>query len=136
MVVEHHSGSSTDSSSASDVPISKKRKFVNFKTRTSPNGLFSVIRNLTQSQKEAVEDVGFGSLLSLGISKCPYDLCKHVCKSFDVQKRSIVLPNGDEIQIDEDLVHDVLHIPKGKTDVVESIGQDSADPDYQAYLLR
>ena len=133
---EHHPLPTSDSAPDSDTSSpSKRRKTVNFKTRTSHSDLFTLIRNLTAEQKEAVKSIGFGSLLSLDISKCPTYLSINVIKNFDVVKRSIVLPNGEEILIDEDLIHSVLNIPKGEMDVVESIGQDPKESAYQDFLL-
>ncbi|XP_047320875.1 B3 domain-containing protein REM20-like [Impatiens glandulifera] len=57
--------------------VKKRRKTrepdVDFKTRTSPLGLHYLVKNLFEEQKDVVRDIGFGSLLSLDISKCPME---------------------------------------------------------------
>ena len=60
---------------------------VGFKTRCRPFHLQMLIANLSDEQKQAVKDIGFGGLLHLKLKKMPTKMLPWLVCSFDASSR-------------------------------------------------
>ncbi|KAL8200043.1 hypothetical protein R6Q57_011382 [Mikania cordata] len=81
------------------------------KNRCSPTQLTKVVKSLTSRQKEIIERLGFGKLLSLQLDGIPQKLGHFVEQNFNEVKMEICLENG-VIKIDVEAIHKLLGIPK------------------------
>ncbi|KAD4584565.1 hypothetical protein E3N88_22166 [Mikania micrantha] len=81
------------------------------KNRCSPTQLTRVVKSLTSRQKEIVERLGFGKLLSLQLDGIPQKLGHFVVQNFNEVRMEICLENG-VIKIDVEAIHRLLGIPK------------------------
>lgn len=101
----------------------KKRPFIEFTNNTlhlrcDPGNLLAATRNLSDEQKKAVTEMGFGSLISLDISKIPSRLSLWLLQNYNEDKNEINIGN-DIIKITPSLVHECLGIPMGDIEVLE-----------------
>ncbi|KAL8216592.1 hypothetical protein R6Q57_023429 [Mikania cordata] len=81
------------------------------KNRSSPTQLTKVVKSLTSRQKEIIECLGFGKLLSLQLDGIPQKLGHFVVQNFNEVKMEIFLEN-EVIKIDVEAIHRLLGIPK------------------------
>ncbi|GFQ01367.1 hypothetical protein PHJA_002280600 [Phtheirospermum japonicum] len=81
-------------------------------TRMSPKKL------LSQNQRQAVKDIGFGSLLEIRINECDGKLCRYLVDNFDVCRCGLDFGKEEIILIEEDVLC-TLDFPKGGLAVVE-----------------
>lgn len=75
-----------------------------------------MISNLSDEQKQWVNDTGFGSLLNFNLQKLPLRLAYNIFKSFDAASRSLNIASGIIPITDRD-IHDVLGLPAGPTPI-------------------
>lgn len=97
-------------------------------------GLCKLVKHLSEEQKEAVRSIGFGALLTLGISQCPTEFSHGIVKMFNPSRRSIILTSGKEIHIEEEDVQAVLDLPRGPFEIEECIGGESGESKYNDFL--
>ncbi|XP_056693964.1 uncharacterized protein [Spinacia oleracea] len=100
------------------IPI--KKELPKLLTRMSPNSIAQLNKTISASQRSAIENVGFGDLLSLKISKLPLHLGLFLVESFDANTCCLRI-HGNEFFITEKDVHEVLGLPLG----VEEINLDN-----------
>ncbi|XP_057793089.1 uncharacterized protein LOC131009695 [Salvia miltiorrhiza] len=103
------------------------------RTRTSPASLFKKISLMNEAQKQAVRDMGFGSVLQLGVRKLPGKLAFWVVEHFDCKSCSIVVGGNQGIRVDEDDVYRVYGFPKGKKEI-EIFKRKHRSPLYDEWL--
>ena len=94
-----------------DIKIDPNDK-VSLRTRMSLSKFFDVVSILNKEQKKAVKEMGLGSLLRVAINGIPGKLSRFVVNSFEPKDMKMHLPLGT-IDVTEDLVHDILGVPKG-----------------------
>ena len=125
-----------DSEADSETEIRRARRPNLLNLRTSPKGLFDLVRDLSDGQKQSIRDIGFGSMLSLSVSRCPLELSLYLLKNFQASTSMFTLSSGERLSIDEEDVHCVLNLPRGEVEIVESIGknEDSEPPEYVELL--
>ena len=117
--------------------IRRERRPLCLNIRTSPNGLFDLVRELSDQQKQAVKEIGFGSLLSLSVSKCPTRLSLYLLKNFRTSNSVITLSNAEKLCIDEEDIYCVLNLPRGPVPIVESLGKyEESEPREYMKILR
>ncbi|XP_057805786.1 uncharacterized protein LOC131020534 [Salvia miltiorrhiza] len=103
------------------------------RTRTSPASLFKKISLMNEAKKQAVRDMGFGSVLQLGVRKLPGKLAFWVVEHFDCKSCSIVVGGNQGIRVDEDDVYRVYGFPKGKKEI-EIFERKHRSPLYDEWL--
>ena len=74
---------------------------------------------MSEEQRKAVTEIGFGSLLGLSLSECHGQLSRYLVESFDYCKTTIVLKNNEKVNITEDDIFAMYNIPRKKLPVVE-----------------
>lgn len=80
--------------------------------------------------------IGVGALLFLGISKCPTNIGRYLCQSFNYKTRSFVLEDGTFVPIDEEDVEPVLDLPHVKEEIIEAITGGKGVPlEYPPFVL-
>lgn len=95
-------------------------------TRMSPKQLFDLIPQLTEEQRQAVKDIGFGGLLDLKISECPAKLCQYLIENLNVYRCAICLDN-QELPLTEEDVQNVFDFPRGQKQVIEGQKESACD---------
>lgn len=88
------------------------------KTRSSPKSLKDALKDLSMEKKEAVRQMGFGSILELQIETIPAKVAFWVVQHFCSKTCTIKLNRGKEIKITEELVHKVTGFPRGNKEIV------------------
>ncbi|KAK9934969.1 hypothetical protein M0R45_022088 [Rubus argutus] len=68
-------------------------------TSCQPLDFCITVDNFTAVQKEAVRDMGFGSLLAIGYRKIRRSLCCYMVQHFDPEKPSVEM-HGKKLEID------------------------------------
>ncbi|XP_076946320.1 uncharacterized protein LOC143617738 [Bidens hawaiensis] len=97
----------------------KPRKQANLVTRCSPGRLVNVMKRFTPEQKEAVKDIGFGSLLDLKCRTLRRSLCLWLLERFNTIRRSLEIC-GKRIPLSPRDVELVMGLPATGRDVVNS----------------
>ncbi|KAL3625390.1 hypothetical protein CASFOL_030844 [Castilleja foliolosa] len=108
------------------------------RVRTSPSPIFGLIDYLTDEQKEAVREIGFGGLLKLTLKENQLDLICFLLNSFDFSRCSLDMCGG-ELVIREQDVLSVFDLPQGKGVVTEMSllkGNEKFDKFVQDYRSR
>ncbi|KAL3646802.1 hypothetical protein CASFOL_009346 [Castilleja foliolosa] len=85
----------------------------NLRVRTSPSPIYGLIDYLTDEQKEAVREIGFGGLLKLTLRENQMDLICFLLNVFDFSGCSLDMRRG-ELVIGEEDVLSVFDLPQGK----------------------
>ncbi|XP_057784967.1 uncharacterized protein LOC131002508 [Salvia miltiorrhiza] len=88
-------------------------KFPSLNTRTTPSSLFDELPKLNDAQRQAIQDIGFGSVLSLQVKKLPCRLAYWILEHFDENRCELELEGGIRVKITEDDVYRVYGFPKG-----------------------
>ncbi|XP_031094307.1 uncharacterized protein LOC115998789 [Ipomoea triloba] len=116
-----------------DETVEKQQKTWN--TRMSPKIVAEFVQELTAEQKRAVEEIGFGGILHLQLTKSEGPLMKYLIRQFDVYRSAIQLEGGELLLIEEDDVQRTLGIPQGSNVVEEATRFEhlSEDGDSAAY---
>nr|GMC89498.1 uncharacterized protein LOC109179062 [Ipomoea batatas] len=87
-------------------------------SRMSPMDLSKLLPKLTDEQKNAVREIGFGSLLEIKLSNLDRMLTTYLVKNFDVY-RCVLRLEKEEMLLTEDDVESTLGLPKSDIQVVE-----------------
>ncbi|KNA14790.1 hypothetical protein SOVF_104300 [Spinacia oleracea] len=82
----------------------------------SPNSIAQLNKKISASQRSAIENIGFGDLLSLKISKLPLHLGLLLVESFDANSYCLRI-HGNEFFITDKDVHEVLGLPLGGEEI-------------------
>ncbi|KAH6773815.1 hypothetical protein C2S51_012219 [Perilla frutescens var. frutescens] len=91
-----------------------KKDYPNLKHRTSPLELYNSISQLTIAQKQAVRELGFGSILNLQIKDVPPKLSYWVLSHFDPKRSEIILGIDRRVHVAEDDVRLMFGFPRGQ----------------------
>ncbi|KAH6775753.1 hypothetical protein C2S52_013314 [Perilla frutescens var. hirtella] len=91
-----------------------KKDYPNLKHRTSPLELHNSISQLTIAQKQAVRELGFGSILNLQIKDVPPKLSYWVLSHFDPKRSEIILGIDRRVHVAEDDVRLMFGFPRGQ----------------------
>ncbi|CAA0831252.1 Unknown protein [Striga hermonthica] len=86
-------------------------------TRSSPAIFVKVVSGLTDDQKQAVRDMGFGRLLELTITMTPAKMGHWLVENFNHMDRKLKLYGGEKIHVKEDDVYVVLGLPRGTIEI-------------------
>lgn len=81
-----------------DENVGKKQKTWN--TRMSPKIVAEFVQQLNDEQKRAVEEIGFGGILHLQLTKSEGPLMKYLIRQFDVYRSAIRLEWGELLLIE------------------------------------
>ncbi|KAI3516481.1 hypothetical protein L1887_15398 [Cichorium endivia] len=84
-------------------------------SRMTPSRITMAVKTLSDIQKKAVEEMGFGAMLSLKMEYVPGLLNYYILDNYDPQHNMIVLENA-VIEITPELVHKLLGLPIGGLD--------------------
>ena len=63
----------------------------------SPKGLHKLIHKLSEQQRNAVKEIGFGSLLQLKLSECHGQLSRYLVQQYDYCSTTLLLQNKKKI---------------------------------------
>ncbi|KAH9612189.1 hypothetical protein KSS87_007643 [Heliosperma pusillum] len=131
---------STPASSTSEVcePTKKKRNYKErlpvLRTRMSPAGLYHFLHNedspLSEKQIQAIQEMGFGSLLLLQIKKVPGSLAYWLVSNYDPIKGCLL---DGKLPILEEVIYLSLGLPMGPNVVIEASNGDKC-PVYLSVL--
>ncbi|XP_076940624.1 uncharacterized protein LOC143609873 [Bidens hawaiensis] len=97
----------------------KPRKQANLVTRCSPGRLVNVMKRFTPEQREAVKEIGFGSLLDLKCRTLRRSLCLWLLERFNTIRRSLEIC-GKRIPLSPRDVELVMGLPATGREVVNS----------------
>ncbi|CAA0828627.1 Unknown protein [Striga hermonthica] len=86
-------------------------------TRSSSAIFVKAVSGLTDDQKEAVRDMGFGRLLELTITTTPAKMGYWLVDSFNHMDRKLKLYDGEKIHVKEEDVYAALGLPRGTIEV-------------------
>nr|GMD88152.1 uncharacterized protein LOC109155335 [Ipomoea batatas] len=89
------------------------------KIRALPKILTTAVEQLNPAQRQAVKDIGLGSLLDLQITNFPRQMGLWLVENFDPRSCTLKLQNGQTIHITADDVAAVLGLPKGNIDITK-----------------
>lgn len=95
--------------------------------RNPPKNLFQVISQLSNTQKQALREIGFGNLIEYKIKDVPTRLAYWLLDKFDEETCSLDV-NGKRIEITREVVRDVLGVPMGEVHVDARDGTDFRNP--------
>ena len=101
-------------------------------TRCRPFHLHKIIQNLTQAQKEAVKEIGFGGLLHLQVQKNPTKMMPWLVERFDTSSRMFEINDRKAFLLTPLDVYDVFCIPMHgkKVDQCRMRTKEDKDPDF------
>ncbi|XP_056682536.1 uncharacterized protein [Spinacia oleracea] len=102
------------------------------RTRMSPASLYNMIKDLDPNQRKAVEDIGFGSLLTLGFGELYSKLNLFLVQNFEPYGRTLYLQDG-KLNIDVEDVHLTLGLPMGAK-VVKGATSDNDTEEFSVLL--
>lgn len=97
--------------------------FPNLRCRTSPRSLIKACNGMSEDQRNAVRDIGFGHILNLKIKEVPRKMSHWVVNNFDPRSCEIILIENWRIHIEEEDVHRVFGFPMGNV-VIEKTPRD------------
>ncbi|XP_073059459.1 uncharacterized protein [Primulina eburnea] len=97
-----------------------KRGFV---TQCRPQGLYKLIQNFNDQQRDAVRSIGFGGLLHLSITSYPKKMLKWLIKNFNGASRMLKIDNNRSFVVTADDVHDVFLLPRSNGIDVLKLGR-------------
>ncbi|CAA0808963.1 Unknown protein, partial [Striga hermonthica] len=86
-------------------------------TRTSPAIFVKAVSGLSEDQRRAVRDMGFGSLLDLTITATPAKMGYWLIDNFNHIDRKLQLYDGGKIHVKEDDAYRVMGLPRGNIEV-------------------
>nr|GMD82142.1 uncharacterized protein LOC109191529 [Ipomoea batatas] len=89
------------------------------KIRAFPKILTKAVEQLSPAQRQAVKDIGLGSLLDLQITNLPHQMGLWLVENFDPRSCTLQLQNGQTIHITADDVAAVLGLPKGNIEITK-----------------
>ncbi|KAL9992574.1 hypothetical protein Hdeb2414_s1156g00986541 [Helianthus debilis subsp. tardiflorus] len=90
----------------------KKDEFPGIRTRSAPLQFYKCVRALTEQQRAAVREMGFGRMLTFSVDGLPAKLGYFVVDNFNPDKMLICTPAGD-IKVNRKVIHKLLGIPTG-----------------------
>ncbi|CAI9115011.1 OLC1v1015843C1 [Oldenlandia corymbosa var. corymbosa] len=126
-------------------PISSEDSVKKFETRMTPNHLFQLITEINkptdltkepdavdyrQLQRQAIKDMGFGTLLDLKIKIIPTALCNFLASNFQTGARQVPLNGNNVLDIKQEDVVAILDLPCGPKPVQEFKQNDPAITDH------
>ncbi|CAA0828830.1 Unknown protein [Striga hermonthica] len=86
-------------------------------TRTSPAIFVKAVSGLSEDQRRAVRDMGFGSLLDLTITATPTKMGYWLVDNFNHMDRKLQLYDCGKIHVKEDDAYRVMGLPRGNIEV-------------------
>nr|GFA13845.1 RNA-directed DNA polymerase, eukaryota, reverse transcriptase zinc-binding domain protein [Tanacetum cinerariifolium] len=95
------------------------------RTRTTPTALFNAIAILNDDRKKCLHEMGFASMIGMGIYELPGKLGYYVIDNFDSETNVLSL-NDSSILVTLESVNDILGIPMGGCSI-ESLEPRTAD---------
>nr|GFA82128.1 ulp1 protease family, C-terminal catalytic domain-containing protein [Tanacetum cinerariifolium] len=81
-------------------------------TRTTPTALFNAMAILNDDRKKCLHEMGFASMIGMGIYELPGKLGYYVIDNFDSETNVLSL-NDSSILVTLESVNDILGIPMG-----------------------
>ncbi|CAI9087102.1 OLC1v1021091C1 [Oldenlandia corymbosa var. corymbosa] len=126
-------------------PISSEDSVKKFETRMTQNHFFQLISEINkptdlkeepdvvdyrQLQRQAIRDMGFGTLLDLKIKNIPTALCNFLANNFQTGARQVPLNGNNVLDIKQEDVVAVLDLPHGPKPVEEFKQNDPAITDH------
>ncbi|CAA0843104.1 Unknown protein [Striga hermonthica] len=105
--------------SSTPARIPKPRRQTKLVTRCSPGRLLNVLQRLTPDQKDAVKNMGFGSILNLRCRTLRRSLCLWLLDKFNTVRRSLEIC-GERIPLTPRDVELVMGLASSGKDVVNS----------------
>ncbi|KAM0032380.1 hypothetical protein Hdeb2414_s0016g00474381 [Helianthus debilis subsp. tardiflorus] len=90
----------------------KKDEFPGIRTRSAPLQFYKCVRALTEQQRDAVREMGFGRMLTFSVDGLPAKLGYFVVDNFNPDKMLICTPAGD-IKVNRKVIHKLLGISTG-----------------------
>lgn len=136
-VYEQHQGHvvhDDDNDETTEEEVDRSTSTAMLKTRMSPAQFQKLIENLTDQQKNAVRDIGFGSLLQLQVTCGDNKLSTYLVQNFDVYRCALKLED-EEMLLTEDDVDSTLGLPHGPLQVIEG-NNSNATEDYNNLLTQ
>ncbi|XP_031106287.1 uncharacterized protein LOC116010934 [Ipomoea triloba] len=91
-------------------------------TRMSPKHFRELLSSLNSAQQQAVQDIGFGSMLTMTVFDWDSRLTRYLVQKFDPYKCSLDL-QGDQMRISADDVYSTLELPNGQDPVIEATSE-------------
>lgn len=96
--------------------VSGPSKPLTMTTRTSPSTMVECVQALTDEQKEAVREIGFGGLLCMKLVRSHSKLGHYLVENLD-DSEMVIHTTGGSIRITSELVKDIFGIPNGSIDI-------------------
>lgn len=105
-----------------------------WENRMSPSALFKLVKLLDDRQRREVEEIGFGHLLTIKISRLPYrDLCMYLVNKFSYGNLQLELEKG-VMPINDLDVECVLGLPRGPRKVEEGYYTEEETEEYKSLV--
>nr|GFA36527.1 hypothetical protein [Tanacetum cinerariifolium] len=95
------------------------------RTRTTPKALFNAMAILSDDRKKCLHEMGFASMIGMGIYELLGKLGYYVIDNFDTESNVLSL-NDSSILVTSESVNDILGIPMGGSSI-ESLEPRTAD---------
>jgi len=86
-------------------------------TKSRCFSLVDLISNFSEAEKQAVEDIGFGGLLSMKLTATPKAMIPRLIKAFDVESSRVIISEEKSFLFTKDDVVDVFGLPSGPSRV-------------------
>ncbi|KAL4572591.1 hypothetical protein LXL04_019371 [Taraxacum kok-saghyz] len=87
-----------------------RKELMRIRTRVSPKSFIDVIKGLNKKQKEAVEEIGFGSFIGMKLKHIPTRLGFFVVDNYDKEANCIRLGH-EYLEITKDKISDAFGLP-------------------------
>ncbi|GER32748.1 E3 ubiquitin-protein ligase [Striga asiatica] len=91
--------------------------FPSLNTRSSSTIFVKAVSGLSDAQRNAVREMGLGSLLELTITATPLKMGFWIVNNFNHMDRKLHLYDGEKVHIKEEDVHAAFGFPRGHIDI-------------------
>nr|GEY64601.1 ulp1 protease family, C-terminal catalytic domain-containing protein [Tanacetum cinerariifolium] len=107
-----HKASSKSKKKKSKISDDENNKNSKIRTRTTPTTLFNAMAILNDDRKKCLHELGFGSMVGMGIYELPRKLGFYVIDNFDTETNVLSLTDS-LILVSSESMNDILGIPMG-----------------------
>nr|GEV27128.1 hypothetical protein [Tanacetum cinerariifolium] len=122
---KHKASSKSKKKKKSKISDDENNKNSKIRTRTTPTALFNAMAILNDDRKKRLHEMGFGSMIGMGIHELPRNLGFYVIDNLDT-KTNVLSLTDSLILVTSELVNDILGIPMGGCSI-ESLGPRTPD---------
>lgn len=113
-----------------------RKKYVkptdNLVLRVPPTSFMTVIKDMPEDHKKAIEEIGFGGFLHLDMPYHKASFAEPLVRSFDIDRHCLVMEDNQVIDLKPEDAHIAYGIPIGGKEIIEP--KDESDERWCSFL--